>query len=321
MKAIRINRTGGPEELSYEEISTPEPGAKEVRLKVEAAGVNFVDIYYRRGLYPQPPPFTPGMEAAGIVDSVGGEAKELEVGDHVAYAMQIGSYSEYTVVPAWKLVKLPAGVDPRSGAAVMLQGMTAHYLSSSTYALKPGDTALVHAAAGGVGQLLVQMAKFRGAQVFGVVSTQDKALLAKQAGADEVFITGEVSFEVACKRTAKEGVDVVYDSVGIDTFEKSLDCLKPRGYMVLYGQASGPVPPQDPQILNRKGSLFLTRPTLKHYARNHEEISKRTSDLFEWLETKKLRLRIDREFPLSQASEAHRYLEARKTRGKVLLIP
>ena len=321
MKGILVNRTGGPEVLSYEEMPLPEPGAGEVRVKVEAAGVNFVDTYFRKGLYSRDTPFTPGMEAAGVVDKSGDEVREVEPGDRVVYAMQIGSYAEYSVVPAWKLAKLPDSVDTKSGAALMLQGMTAHYLSFSTYALKPDDTALVHAAAGGVGRLLVQMAKIRGARVFGVVSTQEKARLAKQAGADEVFVIGEVDFEEECGRLTAEGVDVVYDSVGFDTFEKSLNCLKPRGLMVLYGQASGPVPPQDLQILNTKGSLYLTRPTLANYARSREEISERTSDIFNWLAAGKLELKIDREFPLSEAAEAHRYLEARKTKGKVLLLP
>ena len=321
MKAIRVNRTGGPEELSHEEVPQPDPAAGEVRVKVEAAGVNFVDIYFRRGWNTHDIPFTPGMEAAGIVDSLGTGVQDFKVGDRVAYAEQMGSYAEYAVVPAWKLVKLPEGVATELGAALMLQGMTAHYLSSSTYTLKPGDTAVAHAAAGGVGRLLVQMAKIRGARVFGVVSTKEKALLAEQAGADEVFITSQVSFELECRRLAPDGVDVVYDSVGIDTFDKSLDCLKPRGLMVLYGQASGPVPPQDPQILNRKGSLFLTRPSLTHYARNCKEIVERTSELFDWLKTGRLVVKIDRKFPLSAAPEAHRFLEARKTKGKVLLIP
>ena len=321
MKGILVNRTGGPEVLSYEEMPLPEPGAGEVRVKVEAAGVNFVDTYFRKGLYSRDTPFTPGMEAAGVVDKSGDEVREVEPGDRVVYAMQIGSYAEYSVVPAWKLAKLPDSVDTKSGAALMLQGMTAHYLSFSTYALKPDDTALVHAAAGGVGRLLVQMAKIRGARVFGVVSTQEKARLAKQAGADEVFVIGEVDFEGECRRLTAEGADVVYDSVGFDTFEKSLNCLKPRGLMVLYGQASGPVPPQDLQILSTKGSLYLTRPTLAHYARSRVEISERTSDMFHWLAAGKLELKIDREFPLSEAAEAHRYLEARKTKGKVLLLP
>ena len=321
MKAIRIHRTGGLEALTYEEVPKPEPAAGEVRVKIEAAGVNFVDIYFRRGLYAQAVPFIPGMEAAGTVDAVGAGVQEFQSGDRVAYAMQIGSYAEYTVVQAWKPVKLPADIGTKTGAALMLQGMTAHYLSSSTHELKPGDTALVHAAAGGVGRLLVQMAKIRGARVLSVVSTKEKALLTRQAGADEVFITEQVSFEDECKRFAPGGVDVVYDSVGIDTFEKSLDCLKPRGLMVLYGQASGPVPAQDLQILNAKGSLFLTRPSLTHYAQNREEITKRTSDLFGWLETGGLELKIDKEFPLADSQDAHRYLEARKTKGKVLLLP
>jgi NADPH:quinone reductase len=321
MKGIQINQTGGPEELVYTEMPLPEPGSDEVRMKIDAAGVNFVDIYVRKGQYPQAPPFVPGLEAAGIVDSVGSGVSNFTTGDRVAYAMQLGSYAEYTVVPAWKLAKLPDGIDTKSGAAVMLQGMTAHYLAASTYALKPGDTALVHAAAGGVGRLLVQVAKIKGARVFAVVSTEEKALLARQAGADEIFIVGTVDFREECRRLVPDGIDVVYDSVGFDTFERSLDCLKPRGMMALYGQASGPVPPQDLQILNNKGSLFLTRPSLMHYAQTREEIAERTADLFRWIKTGKLEIKIDQEFPLADAAEAHRYLEARKTKGKVLLIP
>lgn len=321
MKGIQINQTGGPEELIYTEMPLPEPGSDEVRIKIDAAGVNFVDIYVRKGQYPQTPPFVPGLEAAGIVDSVGSGVSDFAPGDRVAYAMQLGSYAEYTVVPAWKLAKLPDGIDTKSGAALMLQGMTAHYLAASTYVLRPGDTALIHAAAGGVGRLLVQIAKIKGARVFAVVSTEEKALLARQAGADEIFIVGAVDFREECERLVPDGIDVVYDSVGFDTFEKSLDCLKPRGMMALYGQASGPVPPQDLQILNNKGSLFLTRPSLMHYAQTREEIAERTADLFRWIKTGKLELKIDQEFPLAEAAEAHRYLEARKTKGKVLLIP
>lgn len=321
MKAIRINRTGGPEVLDYEDMPLPEPESGSVRVRIEAAGVNFVDIYYRKGLYRQEQPFTPGMEAAGIVDALGPDVRDVGVGDRVAYAMQVGSYAEFAVVPAWKLVPLPASLDTQSGAALMLQGMTAHYLCASTYPLKAGDTVLIHAAAGGVGRLLVQMAKIKGARVFGAVSTAEKAALAEQAGADAVFITKKVDFDTECKKLEPEGVDVVYDSVGAETFERSLDCLRPRGLMALYGQASGPVPPQDLQILNKKGSLFVTRPSLLHYARTREEIAERTSDLFAWLESGSLELAIDKQFPLADAAEAHRYIEARKTKGKVLLIP
>lgn len=321
MKGIRISRIGGPEVLSYVDLPLEEPGPDEVRIKVKAAGVNFVDIYFRRGLYPQELPFTPGMEAGGVVDATGSGVTDFKAGDRVAYAMQIGSYTQYAVVPAWKLVKLPDRIDTKSGAALLLQGMTAHYLATSTYALKKGDTALVHAAAGGVGRLLVQIAKIRGATVLAAVSSEEKARLANTAGADEVFVTGKVSFDVECKKLFPEGVDVVYDSVGADTFERSLDCLKHRGLMALYGQSSGPVPPQDLQILNRKGSLFITRPSLMHYARTQGEIAERAEDLFGWLEAGELGLKIDKEFPLAGAAEAHRHLEARKTKGKVLLIP
>lgn len=321
MNAVIVEKTGGPEVLSYTQRADPAPGEGDVVVKVEAIGVNFIDIYFRRGLYPADLPFTPGMEAAGIVESVGTGVDRLKAGDRVAYGMHIGSYAEYTVVPEWKLAKLPDDFDTRLGAALMVQGMTAHYLSTSTFDLKQGSTALVHAAAGGVGRLLVQIAKIRGAKVFGVVSTLEKAKLARDAGADEVFITGDVDFQEETRKAEPGGVDVVYDAVGIDTFERSLDCLKTRGLMVLYGQASGPVPPQDLRILSLKGSLFLTRPSLAHYSQSHEEISNRMSDLFKWLEAGKLEPIIDQVFALSDAAEAHRYLEARKTKGKVLLIP
>lgn len=322
MKAVRVHQFGDPEVLSCEDVPLPEPGAGEARVKVEAAGVNFIDIYHRTGLYPGQLPITLGMEGAGIVDAVGPDVSEVKPGDRVAYAMQQGSYAEYAIVPSWKLVPLPDGVDTQQGAAVMLQGMTAHYLSHSTYPLQPGDTALVHAAAGGVGLLLVQMAKRRGARVIGTVSTAEKARLAREAGADEVILYTQTDFEEEVKRlTDGQGVNVVYDSVGKTTFDKGLNCLKRRGYMVLYGQASGPVPPLDPQILNTKGSLFLTRPSLGHYAADRAELLQRAGDLFAWIEAGELNVRIDQTFPLAEAAEAHRYMEERKTKGKVLLIP
>ena len=322
MKAVRVHQYGGPEVLRYEEIPVPEPGAGEARVKIEAIGLNYIDIYQRTGLYPLKVPFTLGMEGAGIVDAVGPNVTEVKKGDRVAYSMHLGSYAEYAVVPAWKLVPLPRRIDSRSAAAVMLQGMTAHYLTRSTYPLKKGETALVHAAAGGVGLLLIQVAKRSGAKVFGTVSTEEKAKLAREAGADEVILYTQTDFLTEVKRlTNGAGVHVVYDSVGKDTFEKSLDCLRPRGYLVLFGNSSGPVPPFDLGKLAGKGSLFVTRPTLLHYSGNREELLQRCNDLFGWIESGKLKLRIDKTFPLSEAAEAHRQLEGRKTTGKVLLIP
>ncbi len=322
MKAIRVHEFGGPEQLKYEEVPLPEPGPGEARVKIEAAGLNFIDIYHRTGLYPGQLPIIPGMEGAGVVDAVGPDVTEVKVGDRVAYAMQQGSYAEYAVVSAWKLVPVPEGIDTQQAAAVMLQGMTAHYLAFSTYPLSTKDTALVHAAAGGVGLLLVQLAKRAGARVIGTVSTEEKAALAREAGADEIILYTQVDFEEETKRlTEGAGVNVVYDSVGKATFDKGLNCLKLRGYMVLYGQASGPVPPIDPQILNQKGSLFLTRPSLGHYTATREELLWRAGELFNWMKAGELEVRIDRTFPLAEAAEAHRYMEARQTKGKVLLIP
>jgi len=322
MKAVRVHQNGGPEVLRYEEIPVPEPGAGEARVKIEAVGLNYIDIYQRTGLYPLKVPFTLGMEGAGIVDAVGANVVEVKKGDRVAYSMHLGSYAEYAVVPAWKLVPLPRHIDSRSAAAVMLQGMTAHYLTRSTYPLKKGETALVHAAAGGVGLLLIQVAKRTGATVFGTVSTEEKAKLAREAGADEVILYTQTDFLTEVKRlTNGAGVHVVYDSVGKDTFEKSLDCLRPRGYLVLFGNSSGPVPPFDLGRLAAKGSLFVTRPTLIHYASNREELLQRSGDLFKWIANGELKLRIDKTFALKDAAEAHRQLEARKTTGKVLLIP
>ena len=322
MKAVRVHQYGGPEVLRYEEIPVPEPGAGEARVKIEAIGLNYIDIYQRTGLYPLKVPFTLGMEGAGIVDAVGPNVTEVKEGDRVAYSMHLGSYAEYAVVPAWKLVPLPRSVDSQSAAAVMLQGMTAHYLTRSTYPLKEGETALVHAAAGGVGLLLIQVAKRSGAKVFGTVSTEEKAKLAREAGADEVILYTQTYFLTEVKRlTNGAGVHVVYDSVGKDTFEKSLECLRPRGYLVLFGNSSGPVPPFDLGKLAAKGSLFVTRPTLIHYASNREELLQRSGDLFKWIANGELKLRIDKTFALKDAAEAHRQLEGRKTTGKVLLIP
>ncbi len=322
MKAVRVHENGGPEVMRYEEVPIPEPQSGQARLKMESIGLNYVDIYQRTGLYSIKLPFTLGMEGAGVVDAIGPNVTEVKKGDRVAYAMELGSYAGYAVVPAWKLVPLPRSIDARTAAAVMLQGMTAHYLTHSTYPLKKGDMALVHAAAGGVGLLLIQIAKRLGAKVFGTVSTEEKAKLARDAGANEVILYTQTDFLAEVKRlTNGAGVHVVYDSVGKDTFEKSLDCLRPRGYLTLFGQSSGPVPPFELGKLAAKGSLFVTRPTLLHYASNREELLKRSNDLFGWIGSGKLKLRIDKTFPLSEAAEAHRQLAARKTTGKVILEP
>lgn len=322
MKALRIHNYGGPEVLKLEDIPIPEPKLGEARIKIETSGVNFIDIYQRTGLYPLKTPCTLGMEGAGVVDAVGESVTEVKHGDRVAYAMIPGSYAEYAIVPTVKLAPLPSNLDSKSAAALMLQGMTAHYLTHSTYPLKNGETALVHAAAGGVGLLLVQLAKMRGARVIGTVSTEAKVQLAKQAGADEVILYTQVDFSAEAKRlTGGAGVHVVYDSVGATTFEKSLDCLRPCGYLALFGQSSGPVPPVDPAKLAAKGSLFLTRPSLPHYILNRAELLKRTGDLFHWTASGALKLRIDKVFPLSETAEAHRLLENRKTTGKVVLVP
>jgi len=322
MKAIRVEAYGGAENLIYAEVDKPVPKAGEVLLKLEAIGVNFIDVYHRTGLYPLPLPFTPGTEGAGIVEAVGSDVSDIEVGDRVAYAMAVGSYAEYATVPAAKLVKLPDQLDAQRAAAAMLQGMTAHYLVTSTYTLKSMDTALVHAAAGGVGLLLIQMAKRIGARLFGTVSTEEKAQLASEAGADEVIMYTERDFQEEVKRlTEGKGVQVVYDSVGKTTFMKSLDSLAPRGMLALFGQSSGPVPPFDPALLAQKGSLFLTRPSLAQYTLTREELLWRAGDVLKWVSSGELKLRIGKTFPLAEAAEAHRQLEGRKTTGKVLLIP
>src|SRR5213593_31116 len=322
MKAIRVHTPGGTEALRYEEIERAAPGPSQVLVKIEAAGVNFIDIYQRTGHYKVPLPVTLGQEAAGTVSAVGPGVAEPKVGERVAYASLLGAYAEYAVVPADRVVVLPDGVSTKQGAAVMLQGMTAHYVATSTYALKPGDACLVHAAAGGVGLLLCQIAKLRGARVLGTVSTREKAALARGAGADEVILYTEQDFETEVKRlTNGAGLQVIYDSVGKTTFEKGLGCLAPRGMMVLYGQSSGPVGPFDPQVLSQKGSLFLTRPTLAHYIATRAELLARAGELLGWSKSGKLTVRIERELPLAQAAEAHRLLEGRKSSGKVLLIP
>jgi NADPH2:quinone reductase len=322
MKTIRVHKTGGPEVLSNEEIAVPEPKTGEARVKIEAIGLNYIDIYQRTGLYPLPTPFTLGMEGAGIVDAVGGGVTEVKKGDRVAYAMILGSYAEYAIVPAARLAPIPADLDAKSAAAIMLQGMTAHYLTHSTYPLKKGETALVHAAAGGVGLLLVQIAKMLGARVIGTVSTETKAELAKQAGADDVILYTQSDFLAEVKQlTGGQGVHVVYDSVGVTTFDKSLDCLRPRGCLALFGQSSGPVPAFDPGKLAAKGSLFLTRPSLAHYTLDRAELLSRAGDLFNWIASGRLKLRIDQIFPMSASAEAQRRLEARQTSGKVILTP
>ncbi len=319
MRIVRVHVYGEPEVMQIENMGPPEPTAGMVRVKVEAIGVNFIDIYQRSGEYRPALPFTPGQEAAGMVDMVGEGVYNFKVGDRVAYGFTIGAYAEYTIVPAEKVVPVPDKVDSRTAAALMLQGMTAHYLVTDTYQVHGGQTVLIHAAAGGTGLLLVQMAKLRGARVFGTVSTEAKAVLAREAGADEVFLYDDFDTEVK-RLTNRYGVDVVYDSVGKDTFERSLSCLRPRGYMVLFGQSSGAVPPFDPQLLNSKGSLYLTRPSLGYYTSTTDETRYRAAAMFALVESGKLKVRIDRALPLEQAPEAHRALESRATTGKVILV-
>lgn len=322
MKAIRIHETGGREALRLEEVAIPEPGPGEARIKVEYAGLNFIDIYQRTGQYKLLLPFTPGLEAGGVVDAVGEGVKEVKVGDRVAYCMVNGAYAEYAVVPAAKLVPAPPSLGIDVVTALMVQGLTAHYLAISTFPLSEKHTALIHAAAGGAGRLLVQVAKRAGARVIATVGTEEKAALARSAGADEVILYTQRDFVSETKRlTAGAGVDVVYDSVGKSTFYGGLDCLKPRGMMVLWGQASGPVGAFDPQILNQKGSLYLTRPSLGAYVATREELLWRANDLFTWVQAGELDVRIDRIFSLAEAAEAHAYIENRQTKGKVLLKP
>ena len=322
MRAIRVHDYGGPEVLRLEDLPVPEPGAGEARVKIAAVGVNFIDIYHRSGQYKGVLPMTPGMEAAGVVDAVGPDVSDVQVGDRVVYAMRQGAYAEYAIVPATMLAPVPEGIDLHQAAAVMLQGMTAHYLTHSTYPLRPGDVALIHAAAGGVGLLLVQIAKRCGARVIGTVSTEEKAKLARDAGTDDIILYTQEDFSAAVRRlTDGAGVHVVYDSVGKTTFEGSLNCLRPRGYMVLFGQSSGAVPPFDPQVLNAKGSLFLTRPSLGHYLLTRDELLWRAGDLFAWMAAGELKVRIDATYPLEQAAEAHRALASRATSGKLLLQP
>ena len=322
MKAIRVHSLGGPEALELEEVPEPTPAAGEAVVRLGAAGVNYIDIYFRTGLYKAPLPIPLGLEGAGTVTAVGKGVTDIAVGDRVAYTGIRGSYAEMCAVPADGLVKLPEGLSFRDGAAAMLQGMTAHYLVHSTYFLVKGDTCLVHAAAGGVGLLLCQMAKMRGATVIGTVSTPEKAELARGAGADHTILYTEQDFVREVKRlTDGRGVDVVYDGVGATTFEGSLDCLRRRGMMALFGQSSGPVPPVDLSILNTKGSLFVTRPSLGHHMATREELVERATDVLGWVRDGKLRLRVEHVFPLERAADAHRALEGRLTTGKIVLLP
>jgi NADPH2:quinone reductase len=322
MKAIRVHASGGPEAMKVDDVPTPTPKAGEALVKLDAAGLNYIDVYFRTGQYKAELPLTLGLEAGGTVTAVGPGTTDVKVGDKVAYTGVPGAYAEYAVVAAARLVVLPAGLTTKQGAAMMLQGMTAHYLATSTYPLKAGDTCLVHAAAGGVGLLLCQIAKMRGARVIGTVSTDEKAKLAREAGADEVILYSKQDFEAEVKRlTDGKLLQVVYDGVGKTTFEKGFNCLAPRGMMVLYGAASGPIGAFDPQILNVKGSLFLTRPSLNHHIITRAELVQRATELGQWIKEGKLKLRVEFEFPLKDAAEAHRALEGRKTTGKVLLIP
>lgn len=322
MRAVRIHEHGGPEVLRYEEVPLPEPARGEARVRIEAIGLNFLDTYYRSGLYQVALPFTPGSEAAGVVDAVGPEVGEVRPGDRVGFAMHPGAYAEYAVVPAWRLVPLPAGIDARTAAAALVQGMTAHYLTHSTYAVKPGDTVLVHAAGGGTGQLLVQVARRLGATVYGTASTAEKARLAREAGADHVILYTEEDFVEAIRRlTDGRGVDVVYDSVGKTTAERSMDCLRPRGYLVLFGNASGAPPAVAPLTLMAKGSLFLTRPSLAHYIATREELLQRAGALFDWIVRGEVKVRVARTYALPEAAQAHRDLEGRLLTGKGLLMP
>jgi NADPH2:quinone reductase len=324
MKVIRVHAHGGPEAFTPEELPIPEPGPGQALVKIEAAGVNYIDVYHRTGLYPAPLPRLMGVEGAGVVEAVGAGVTDVKIGDRVAYAHtgSPGAYAEYALVASKHLVTLPTTVDARAAAAAMLQGMTAHYLTRSTYPLKRGDRCLVHAAAGGVGLLLCQMARQAGARVFGTVSTDAKARLALEAGAEVAIRYTDQDFQAEVKRlTNDEGVHVVYDSVGRTTFDKSVNCLTPRGTLVLFGQSSGPVPPIDVNVLSQKGSLFLTRPALTHYTRERDELLLRARDVLQGVAAGTLRLHIGATFPLKEAAEAHRQLEGRKTSGKVLLIP
>jgi NADPH:quinone reductase len=322
MKALQVRQVGGPEAMEVVELPVPQPKANEAVVKLAASGVNFIDCYFREGRYKAPSPFVPGQEGAGVVTATGADVKLVKVGDRVAWTSVLGSYAEYAAVPADRLVPIPQGMSEQQAAAAMLQGMTAHYLSHDTYPLKKGETALVHAAAGGVGLLLVQMAHNIGARVIATVSTEEKAKLACEAGADEVILYTQADFEAESKRlTGGKGVDVVYDSVGKTTFDKGLNILRPRGMMVLFGGSSGAVPPFDLVALSQKGSLYVTRPTLAHYTATREELVARSSAVFGMIAAGKVKLRVEHTYPLAEAQRAHRDLEGRKTTGKLLLIP
>ncbi|HKD02513.1 MAG TPA: quinone oxidoreductase [Terriglobales bacterium] len=322
MNAIQVSRTGGPEVLNYTDVPTPRPKPNEVLVKLAAIGVNFIDVYHREGRYSLKTPFIPGQEAAGTVAEVGNEVKTFKPGDRVVFAAIVGSYAEYQSVPADRVVTIPAGLSERDAAAVILQGMTAHYLLYDTYPVRKGETILAHAAAGGVGLLLVQMAHQIGARVIGTVSSEQKARLARDAGADEIIRYTEQDFESETKRlTNNQGVHVVYDSVGKTTFDRSLNVLRPRGYMVLYGGSSGAVPPFDLIELSQKGSLFVTRPTLGHYVLTREDLEKRSSAVLGMVASGKLKLRVEHIYSLKDAQQAHIELQGRKTTGKLLLIP
>ena len=322
MKAVRVHAYGGPEVLRYEEVDVPRPGPGEAVITIAASGVNYLDVQYRTGLHKTPTPFAIGSEGAGVVADIGPGVTDVKVSDRVAYAMTLGSYAEYAVVPSWKLVPLPQSIDLQTGAAILLQGLTAHYLTHSTFPLKRGDTALVHAAAGGVGQAVTQVARICGARVIGTVGTEAKATIARDAGAHEVIVYTTQDFEVEVKRlTDGRGVDVVYDSVGRDTFEKSLNCLRPRGYLVVFGFSSGQVTGFNVATLGMKGSLFLTRPGLNQYMATRNELMTRATDVFKWLADGSLRVRIDRVYPFSDARKAHEDLEGRRTAGKTILTP
>ena len=321
MKAIRVSAHGGPEALRLEDMAEPRPARGEALVRVEAAGVNFVEVYQRKGQYAMTLPYTPGTEGAGIVTALGDGVTTVQVGDRVVSQSFRGSYAEYAIVPAERLVGIPDGITTKVAAAAMLQGLTAQYLTTSTYALQPADWCLVHAAAGGVGLLLCQIARMRGALAIGTVSTEEKARLAREAGAHATInYTSQDFVEEVRRLTAGKGVKVVYDSVGATTFQGSLNALAPRGLLALFGQSSGPVPPFDPQVLNQKGSLFLTRPTLAHYVPSREDLLARASELFGWILSGALKIRVHAEFPLGQAGKAHQALESRETTGKVLLL-
>lgn len=322
MKAIQVSQTGGPEVLQYVDLPQPEPKAGEALVKISAAGINYIDVYHRIGRYTVPLPFIPGMDAAGVVQAVGPGVTELKPGDRVAWATFRGSYTEYAALPTSALLPIPANLDETRACAVLLQGMTAHMLVTDVWPLKAGQTALVHAAAGGVGLLLTQVCNHFGARVIATCSTEAKAALARQAGADEVIIYSQVDFEPEVKRlTGGKGVDVIYDSVAASTFEKGLNCLRPRGMMVLFGSASGPAPMVDPNALGGKGSLFITRPSIFHYVAERAELLRRSTDVFGWVASGALNISIGKTYALKDAAQAHIDLEARATTGKLILVP